>query len=81
MAVAVREAANLLIAAWRERGRKLGFAAVIAQGYTRLGWIGFSERSGYTAIGTVCNFAARLCVEAKNGQILLSKSVSAPPPR
>jgi len=29
----------------------------------------FSERSGYTAIGTVCNLAARLCAEAKDGQI------------
>ena len=37
-----------------------------------LGQIGFSERSGYTAIGTVCNLAARLCAEAKDGQILVS---------
>jgi adenylate cyclase len=40
-----------------------------------LGQIGFSERSGYTAIGTVCNVAARLCGEAKDGQILLSQGV------
>jgi class 3 adenylate cyclase len=32
----------------------------------------FSERAGYTAIGTVCNLAARLCAEAKDGQILVS---------
>jgi adenylate cyclase len=37
---------------------------------------GFSERSGYTAIGTVCNVAARLCAEAKDGQILLSQRVN-----
>jgi adenylate cyclase len=42
-----------------------------------LGQIGFSERSGYTAIGTVCNVAARLCAEAKDGQILLSQRVAA----
>jgi len=36
----------------------------------------FSERSGYTAIGTVCNVAARLCAEAKDGQILLSQRVN-----
>src|SRR5262249_8100087 len=35
-----------------------------------------SERSGYTAIGTVCNVAARLCAEAKDGQILLSQRVN-----
>ena len=42
-----------------------------------MGQIGFSERSGYTAIGTVCNVAARLCAEAKDGQILLSQRVAA----
>jgi len=76
MAIAMREAAGTLIAAWRERGRELGFGAGIAQGYATLGQIGFSERSGYTAIGTVCNVAARLCAEAKDGQILLSQRVN-----
>jgi adenylate cyclase len=76
MAVAMREAAVTLIADWRERGRDLGFGAGIAQGYATLGQIGFSERSGYTAIGTVCNVAARLCAEAKDGQILLSQRVN-----
>jgi class 3 adenylate cyclase len=76
MAVAMREAASRLIAAWRERGRELGFGVGIAQGYATLGQIGFSERSGYTAIGTVCNVAARLCGEAKDGQILLSQNVN-----
>jgi class 3 adenylate cyclase len=77
MAVAMREAAGTLIAYWRECGRDLGFGAGIAQGYATLGQIGFSERSGYTAIGTVCNVAARLCAEAKDGQILLSQRVNA----
>jgi len=77
MAVAMREAAGQLIAAWRERGRELGFGAGIAQGYATLGQIGFADRSGYTAIGTVCNVAARLCAEAKDSQILLSQRVNA----
>jgi len=76
MAMAMREEAGKLIAGWRERGRDLGFGAGIAQGYATLGQIGFSERSGYTAIGTVCNVAARLCAEAKDGQILLSQRVN-----
>ena len=54
------------------RGCELGFGAGIAQGYATLGQIGFAERSGYTAIGTVCNLAARLCAEAKDGQILIA---------
>ena len=77
MAVAMREAAADLISGWRRLGRDLGFGAGIAQGYATLGQIGFSERSGYTAIGTVCNVAARLCAEAKDGQILISQRVAA----
>ena len=76
MAMVMREAAGTLIADWRERGRDLGFGAGIAQGYATLGQIGFAERSGYTAIGTVCNVAARLCAEAEDGQILLSQRVA-----
>jgi class 3 adenylate cyclase len=76
MAMAMREAASKLIAAWRRHGCDLGFGAGIAQGYATLGQIGFSERSGYTAIGTVCNLAARLCAEAKDGQILVSSRIA-----
>jgi len=77
MAIAMREAAGALIADWRRRDRELGFGAGIAQGYATLGQIGFAERSGYTAIGTVCNLAARLCAEAKDGQILIAGRVAA----
>ena len=77
MAMAMREAAGALIADWRRRDRELGFGAGIAQGYATLGQIGFAERSGYTAIGTVCNLAARLCAEAKGGQILIAGRVAA----
>jgi adenylate cyclase len=41
-----------------------------------LGQIGFADRSGYTAIGTVCNLAARLCAEATDGQILIAQRVA-----
>jgi class 3 adenylate cyclase len=77
MAMAMRVAAGGLITAWRRRDRELGFGVGIAQGYATLGQIGFAERSGYTAIGTVCNLAARLCAEAKDGQILISGRVAA----
>ena len=77
MAMAMREAASALIAAWRPRGCDLGFGVGIAWGYATLGQIGFSDRSGYTAIGTVCNLAARLCDAAADGQILVSGRVAA----
>jgi len=76
MAMAMREAAGRLIADWRRHSYELGFGAGIAQGFATLGQIGFSERSGYTAIGTVCNLAARLCAEAKDGQILVSSRIA-----
>jgi GAF domain-containing protein len=76
MALAMREAAGKLIANWRRHGGELGFGVGIAQGFATLGQIGFADRSGYTAIGTVCNLAARLCAEAKDGQILISSRVA-----
>ena len=72
----MREEASKLTTAWRRDGCELGFGAGIAQGYATLGQIGFSERSGYTAIGTVCNLAARLCAKAKDGQILVSSRIA-----
>ena len=77
MAMAMREAASKLVASWRQHGCDLGFGVGIAQGYATLGQIGFAERSGYTALGTVCNLSARLCAEAKDGQILISSRVAA----
>jgi class 3 adenylate cyclase len=76
MVTTMREEASNLIAAWRRHGCELGFGAGIAQGYASLGQIGFAERSGYTAIGTVCNLAARLCAQAKDGQILVSSRIA-----
>src|SRR5437667_6393266 len=48
----------------------------IAQGYATIGAIGFEGRWDYGAIGTVTNFAARLCGEAKAGQILAATRVA-----
>jgi class 3 adenylate cyclase len=77
MAIEMRAAAGRLQAQWRRQGRAIGFGVGIARGYATLGQIGFAERIDYTAIGTVCNLAARLCAEAKDGQILISRRVAA----
>ena len=77
MAIAMRAAMAGLQTQWRRQGRRIGFGAGIARGYATLGQIGFADRIDYTAIGTVCNLAARLCAEAKDGQILLSQRVAA----
>jgi GAF domain-containing protein len=53
MAVAMREAAAVMIAKWRRRGRELGFGVGIAQGYATLGQIGFAKgaRRGFNQNG------------------------------
>jgi class 3 adenylate cyclase/putative methionine-R-sulfoxide reductase with GAF domain len=76
MAVAMRAAAQDLLRTWRRHGHDIGFGVGISQGYATLGQIGFAERMDYTAIGTVTNLAARLCGEAKDGQILVSRRVA-----
>jgi adenylate cyclase len=76
MAVAMREAVAVVLRAWRRHGHDLGFGVGISQGYATLGQIGFDERLNYTAIGTVTNLTARLCTEAKDGQILVSPRVA-----
>src|SRR5271156_3239189 len=59
------------------RKAELGFGVGIAYGYATLGAIGFEGRSEYSAIGTVVNLAARLCAEARDGQILVDSKVRA----
>jgi class 3 adenylate cyclase len=75
MAVAMREEVAGLAARWQKRGHELGFGVGIAKGYATLGRIGFEGRFDYAAIGTVTNLAARLCNEARSGQILISQRV------
>ncbi len=73
MAVAMRDRVVELLQKWRKRGYDLDFGVGIAQGYATIGAIGFEGRWDYGAIGTVTNLAARLCGEAKPGQILISQ--------
>jgi adenylate cyclase len=77
MAIAMREGVAELGSKWRKHGHELGFGVGIAQGYATLGPIGFEGRFDYTAMGTVVNLAARLCSEARSGQILVDRKVHA----
>ena len=73
MALAMRDRLGELGARWRKRGHELDFGIGIAQGFATIGAIGFEGRLDYGAVGTVTNLAARLCGEAKPGQILVSQ--------
>jgi class 3 adenylate cyclase/putative methionine-R-sulfoxide reductase with GAF domain len=76
-ALAIMRAFEPIAALWKKRGHDLGLGAGIAQGYATLGAIGFEGRRDYAAIGPVTNLAARLCAEAKGGQILTDLKTSA----
>jgi class 3 adenylate cyclase len=76
MAVVMRDRVTALIRRWRKRGYELDLGVGVAQGYATIGAIGFEGRWDYGAIGTVTNLAARLCGEAKPGQILISLRVA-----
>ena len=61
--------------AWQKLGHDVGLGIGIAQGEATLGVIGFEQRWEYAAIGNVPNLAARLCGEARAGEILLDAQV------
>jgi class 3 adenylate cyclase len=71
MALVMRERVKDLKVKWRKLGHDLDFGVAIAQGYATIGAIGFEGRWEYGAIGSVPNLAARLCGEAKPGEILI----------
>jgi adenylate cyclase len=77
MAVQMRDRVIELAGKWKKLGHDLGFGVGIAHGYATLGRISSEGRFDYTAIGRVVNLAARLCGEAKSGQILVDGRVQA----
>ena len=76
-ALAMLSAFEPIAARWKKAGHELGLGVGIAQGYATLGAIGFEGRWDYAAIGNVTNLAARLCAEAKAGQVLACRKTMA----
>ena len=73
MSLEMQEKFAPLRTTWKKRGYDLDLGIGIAQGYATLGAIGFEGRWDYACIGSVTNLAARLCGEAKGGQILTNQ--------
>ncbi|HEX2200039.1 MAG TPA: response regulator [Burkholderiales bacterium] len=71
MALALQTSFVPIAKAWSSLGHEVGLGIGIAQGEATLGVIGSEERWEYAAIGNVPNLAARLCGEARAGEILL----------
>ena len=77
MAVAMQARFGPLRTGWKRSGHDLDLGIGIAQGYATLGAIGFEGRWDYACIGSVSNVAARLCSEARGGQILTNEKTLA----
>jgi adenylate cyclase len=75
-AIEMRDEVAKLSQTWSRFGHALGFGIGIAYGYATLGTIGYEGRLQYSVTGKVANLAARLCGEAKDGQILVDINVS-----
>jgi class 3 adenylate cyclase len=73
MALEIRTHGQELRKGWQKKGYELDIGVGLAAGYATLGNIGFEDRMDYGAIGNVTNLAARLCAEAKGGQILIDR--------
>ena len=76
LGLGMRDRVAALSTGWRRRGHQLELGVGIAIGHATCGQYGFEGRFEYSAIGTVTNLAARLCGEAKGGQVLVSQRVS-----
>ena len=70
MALEMRDRVKELRATWLKMGYDLDLGVGIAAGYATLGTMGFEGRMDYGSVGNLPNLAARLCAEAKGGQIL-----------
>ena len=64
------------LAPFQRQGATLGLGIGIAHGEATMGRIGFEGRSDYSAIGSAVNLAARLCDQARDGQILITDAIA-----
>ena len=70
MSIEMRDRVKQLRVAWLKKGFDLDLGVGLASGYTTLGTVGFEGRMDYGTVGNLPNLAARLCAEARGGQIL-----------
>lgn len=75
LGLAMRDAVGRMVGGWGQVNGPAGVAVGIATGEATVGPIGFKDRLDYAAIGTVTNLAARLCAEARAGELLMSEAV------
>lgn len=72
VAIEIRGKVRELTEKWKKQGYRLGFGIGLAEGQATIGGIGFNAYWTYTVVGSTVNLAARLCAEARDGEILVS---------
>jgi DNA-binding response OmpR family regulator len=77
MALDMQQRFAQLIGRWRGHDQDIGLTVGIAHGYATIGAIGYEARVGYGVVGRVTNLAARLCAQARPGQVLVTAPVHA----
>lgn len=77
MALEMQRSFDRLLAQWKKQGYDIALGIGISQGFATIGEIGEEARASYGVIGRVINIAARLCVEALPGRVLISAPVQA----
>jgi DNA-binding response OmpR family regulator len=73
MALQMRARVKEIRQDWLKRGYDIDVGIGLAAGYATLGNFGFEGRMEYGVVGNVAILAARLCAEAKGGQILTNQ--------
>lgn len=76
LAAKMRDAVREALKPFATKDHPLGFGIGIGTGPATLGQIGFEGRLDCSAIGPAPNLAARLCDQAKDGQILISHATA-----
>lgn len=71
MARRIRESGMAVTARWSDGELNLGVGVGVATGFVTVGVIGAASRLEYTAVGPAVNLAARLCSEARHGEVLV----------
>ena len=75
MAVAIASRLDGLTPTWSSDGHSLGYGIGLAFGTATIGLVGFEGRLDYTPLGAVVNLAARLCADAKHGEIVIDDAL------
>lgn len=75
MARLIAEQLDTLTVEWSRDAAPLGYGIGMAFGEATIGLVGYEGRFDYTPIGACVNLAARLCADAKHGEIVIDDAL------